>query len=37
MLKKHVYWNHSEFDVKAKYLVSVEDYIGEYYLDRFRD
>ena len=37
MLKKHVYWNHSEFDVKAKYLLSVEDYIGECYLDRFRD
>ena len=37
MLKKHIYANHTDYDVIAKYFVSVEKLIGKKYMDRFRE
>ena len=37
LLKKHVFRHHTEYDVRAKYGRSVEEFIGFKYMKRFRE
>lgn len=37
MFKKHIYNHHTEYDVKVKYGKTVEEFIGDYYMKRFRE
>jgi hypothetical protein len=35
-LKKHLFKDHNDNDVRAKYAVTLEEFIGPYYMERFR-
>jgi hypothetical protein len=36
-LKKHIFMEHPDIDMRAKYATTVEKFIGPYYMNRFRE